>query len=441
VAPPRETVEARRSAALPNRLRAPAPWQTLRNGVDPESWMSRAHRRHGDVFTIRIAGQSAPFVVLAHPEAVKEAFALDPAAVDNGESADLLKPVIGTRSLLMLAGDEHLTRRKLVLPLFHGDRMRAYEGVIRAAAREAAGRWPLGEPGPALGRMQDLTFTVILRCVFGFDEGERVAGLSGRLRELLAWASDTRRQVMLFALGAERLMKLPGFRRLSEAIDAELGAEIDRRRSAPDLAQRDDILSLLIQARDADGRPLADDELRDELITLLVVGHETGASLIAWALHELARNAEAQDRLATGDDDYARAVVTEALRLRPPSPVVARRLLDATRIAGYDLPAGTNVMPCQLLVHRRPDLYEDPWAFRPERFLGRQPTPSEWFPFGGSVRRCVGASFAQLEARIVLEELIKELRFSPGSAAPERAKRRSVILIPARGCRLVADRR
>jgi cytochrome P450 len=341
----------------------------------------------------------------------------------------------------MLAGEEHLARRKLVLPPFHGDRMRAYEGVIRGAAREAVDQWPLERPVRALGRMQELTFSVILRCVFGFEEGRRVADLSGRLRELLSWASDTRRQVMLFALGAERLMRLPSFRRLTEAIDAELGVEIDRRRSAPDLARREDILSLLIQARGEDGRPLTDEELRDELITLLVVGHETGASLIAWALHELARYQAAQTLLAAGEGDFARAVVTETLRLRPPSPVVARRLLEPTRIAGYDLPVGTNVMPCQLLVHRRPDLYEDPWAFRPARFLDRRPAASEWFPFGGSVRRCVGASFAQFEARIVLEELTKALRFSTPKAAPERAKRRSVILIPARGCQVTAARR
>jgi cytochrome P450 family 135 len=427
--------------APPPRLRAPAGWQTLRNGVDPEGWMFKAHRRHGDVFAIRIAGQSAPFVVLAHPDAVKEAFALDPGSVDNGESADLLKPVIGTKNLLMLAGQEHLARRKLVLPPFHGDRLRTYEEVIRTAARGAAGEWPRDRPAPVLARIQELTFGVILRCVFGFEDLERVRSLSDRLRELLTWASDSRRQVLLFALGADRLMKLPRFRRLTEAVDAELTAEIERRRSADDLAERGDILSLLIQARGEDGQPLTDAELRDELITLLVVGHETGASLIAWSLHELARATETQERLAAGDDEYARAVVTETLRLRPPSPVVARRLLEPARVAGYDLPAGTNLMPCQLLVHRRPDLYEAPWSFRPERFVDRQPVPSEWFPFGGSVRRCVGASFAQLEARLVLQELTKGMRFTATTDRPERAKRRSVILIPGGGARLVAEAR
>lgn len=376
---------------------------------------------------------------MADPGAVKEVFAQGPEEVNSGEANLALRPLIGTRNVLMLDGTEHLRRRKLVLPPFHGERMRAYESTIRTMAAAEIERWPLGEPAPALPRMQRLTFEVILRCVFGVKE--EASGLATSMRRTLNWVTDMRRVLIIGFLGPERVLGMRRFRDQVEEVDRELEALIDRRRAAEDLAERADILSMLLLARDESGQALSAGELRDELVTLMVAGHETTAALIAWALHELARAPAAQDRLATDPDEYREAVVTETLRLRPPVSILLRKLREPLTIAGRRLPAGATVAPSTLLVHRRADLYPEPHAFRPERFLDRRPAASEWFPFGGSVRRCVGAAFARFEAQIVLEELTRALRFTPAGGRPERTGRRGPILVPGRGARLIAARR
>lgn len=427
------------SAELPNRLRAPVPWQTMRYGLDPEGFFAAGQQRHGDVFTVRVLAET--WVVVADPAGVKEVFSHGPEDLNSGEPNFALRPLIGTRNVLLLDGEEHLRRRRLVLPPFHGDRMRAYEGLIREAVAAQIDAWPLGEPAAVLPRMQDLTFSVILRSIFGVSEAERLRTLGAALQEMLTWVTDLRRGLYFAFLGPERLMRMRGFRRGVEAVDREVLGEIARRRTVSDLDQREDILSMLLQARDEDGEGLSDQELRDELVTLLVAGHETTATLIAWAAHELARDRESQRRLAAGEEGFAEAVVAETLRLRPPVPVVLRRLRTPLEIAGHELPAGATVAPSTLLVHRRPELYPDPTAFDPDRFVGRRPVASEWFPFGGAVRRCVGAAFAQFEARIVLEELTRALDLRPDRQRPERLGRRGPVLVPARGARVVAERR
>jgi len=424
---------------LPGRLRAPVALQTVHYGLWPEDFFARAQQRHGDVFTVRILGET--WTVLGHPHAVKEVFALGPAAVNSGEPNLALRPLLGTENVLLLDGDEHLARRKLVLPPFHGERMRSYGRTIQEAIRTEVAAIPLGQPVALLPHMQSLTFAVIMRCVFGLEDGGRLRSLGEAMRQMIGWITEMRGSFLYGVLGPDRVTRLRSFRKQIEAAHTLLDAEIQERRRVDDLSGREDILSLLIQARDADGAGLSDEELRDELVTLLVAGHETTATVLGWAVHALARDDQSQERLVAEPEQFGDAVITETLRLRPPVPVVLRRLLEPRTIAGHQLPAGATLAPCTLLVHRRPDLYPDPWRFDPTRFLDRRPAGSEWFPFGGSVRRCLGAAFAQFEARMVLAELSRSLQFRPERVRSERVGRRGPVLVPGRGARVIASRR
>jgi cytochrome P450 len=428
------------AAALPPGPRGPRAWQTIHYGLDPYGFFASAARAFGDVFTVRVMGET--WVVLAHPDAVREVFAHGPDDLDSGVANRSLRPVLGTRNLLLLDGDEHLRRRRIVLPPFHGERMRAYEGLIRAATRRKVAAWPAGVAAPTLPRMQDLTFGVVLRAVFGVEEGPGLERMAGVLRRFVAWTTDPRRGLVFAFLGPDRLMALPAYRRQRDELDRELLAEIAARRRAPDLAEREDILSLLVQARDEDGAPLSDRELRDELVTLLVAGHETTAAALSWALVELAGDAPAQARLAAGEPGLAEAAVAETLRLHPPVPLGGvRRLRRPLAISCHDLPAGATVAPCTLLVHRRPDVYAEPGTWRVDRFLGTRPPAGAWIPFGGGVRRCVGAAFAQFEARIVLDDLVRALALRPAGPTSRRTGRRGIVLVPWRGGPVIATPR
>lgn len=441
-----EALQPKREHALhgsegngPPVMRGSVLLHTLRFTFDPDGFFWAAHRRYGDIFKLRILGQE--WLAVADPDAVKEVFSHGPAEVNSGEANQALSPVLGTRNLLLLDGEEHLHRRRIVLPPFHGERMRAYDRTIRAAIAKQIAEWPLGEPVAALPRMQALTFEVIMRCVFGVDEGERVGELGEALQGMIAWVTDMRRVLFFFLVGPERLNSVPAFRRQLARVDREILAEISRRRALTDLEEREDILSMLVQATDEDGEHLSDEELRDELMTLLIAGHETTATLLSWAIHDLARDPASQDRLAREGGAFCDAVVTETLRLHPPTGGVARRLREPLSIGGYELQAGIDLVPVTLLVHRRADVYEDPWTFKPTRFLEVRPAAGGWFPFGGSVRRCIGASFAQFEAKIVLEELTKALSLRPVERRAERTSRRAVVLVPSKGARVVAQRR
>lgn len=410
----------------------------VRFTLDPDGFFASVHRRHGDVFKLRLLREE--WVAIAHPDAVREVFSYGPEQLDSGAANQALSPALGTRNLLLLDGEEHLHRRRIVLPPFHGERMRAYERTIRTAASDQIAKWPLHEPVAALPRMQELTFAVIMRCVFGVQD-EHVGALGDALRDMLAWLTDMRRVLFFFVVGPERLNSVPAFRRQLARVDSEILAEVARRRSLGDLAERDDILSMLVQAVDEQGEGLSDLELRDELMTLLTAGHETTATLLSWAIHDLARDAASQERLVAEGGEFADAVITETLRLHPPTGGVVRRLREPLTIAGYELPAGTDVLPITLLAQRRPDQYPRPWRFDPTRFVGAKPPPGAWFPFGGSVRRCIGAAFAQFEAKIVLEELFGALSFQPVGQRAERTSRRAIVLVPAKGARVVARRR
>ena len=426
--------------ALPPGPRRPVWLQTARYVVDPYGLFESAQRGLGDVFTLRVMSET--WVVLAHPEAVREVFAHGPDELDSGVANLALRPLLGTGNVLLLDGAEHLRRRKLVLPPFHGERMRAYEALMRATTRREISTWPAGVPLPTLPRMQAITFQVILRAVFGVEEGPQLERLASILRRFVGWSTDFRRGLVFAFLGPDRLMGLPAYRRQRDELDRALFAEIAARRRAPDLAEREDILSLLLQARDEQGVPLSDRELRDELVTLLVAGHETTAAALSWALVELARNPDVQARIADGEPGLAEATVSETLRLHPPVPLGAlRRLRRPLTIAGWELPAGATVAPCILLVHRREDVYPEPTEWRVDRFLGKRPPAGAWIPFGGGVRRCVGAAFAQFEARTVLDETVRALELQPAGPPSRWVGRRGVVLVPRRGGPVRVERR
>ena len=420
--------------ALPPGPRAPGALQSLYYGLDPYGFFGSARRRHGDVFTVRVTGQT--WVMLAHPDLVKQAFAHGPEEVDSGVANRPIRPLIGERNVLLLDGPEHLRRRKLVLPPFHGDRMRAYAPIVAEATRREIASWPSGEPHAVLGGMQRITLDVILRAVFGVEDAARLQRLRINVRKVLSWLTGYRAALIFTYAGPDRLQAMRSFRRQIDAVDQDVFTEITRRR-ASDFAGRDDVLSLLLGARFEDGSGLSDRDLRDELVTLLVAGHETTAALLAWAVHELARDAAAQERLAAGEDGWAEAVVTETLRLHPPVPLVVRRLREPLSFDGFALPAGVTVAPCSVVVHRRDDVWPEPASFRPERFIGTRPPAAAWFPFGGGVRRCLGAAFAQFEARTVLSQLAAAYAFRPAGRRRERVGRRGIVLVPARGGRVI----
>jgi cytochrome P450 len=398
--------------------------------------MERCQRRYGDMFKLKIASEGT-WVFVTHPDAVKQVFTGDPRLLHAGEGNKVLAPLLGSNSVLLLDEAPHMRQRKLMLPPFHGERMRTYRETMVAVTEAELEHWPEGEPVELWPRMQAITLEVIMRTVFGVSEGERLEALRPALRKLLDWGSDVRLLMVVAMLGPSRLEQLRPFTRVRDRADSLLFEEIRERRSAPDLAERDDVLSMLLQARYADGRGMSDQELRDELMTLLVAGHETTATALSWAIERLVRHPEMLDRLAAGDEDYLDAVVKETLRLRPVLPLVARRLTEPMEIGGRELPAGVAVTPCIYLMHRRPDVYPEPLRFRPERFLEEQPGTYTWIPFGGGVRRCLGATFAIFEMKTVLQTIAARLSLAPADPRPERITRRLITLVPERGAEVV----
>jgi cytochrome P450 len=411
---------------LPPGPRGPRPLHTLGWVTRPGPYAARLRRRFGDTFSLRIANE-ADWVMVSHPDAVRQVFTGDPDVLHAGEGNAVLKPLLGPRSVLLLDGADHLRDRKAMLPAFHGERMQAYGDLIAEIAAAEVARWPAGEIH-VRPRMQALTLEVIMRAVFGVRD-ER---MRERVASMLDWTTDPARLLLVVLAGPERVAKL--FRRVRRPVDELLTDEIARRRTAPDLEQREDILSMLLAHSEMD-----DATLRDELITLLVAGHETTATALAWALERLARHPGAWERLRTGDEDYLDAVVKETLRLRPVIPIVLRLLKAPMEIGGYELPAGIAVAPNILLMHTREDVYPQPRAFRPERFLETPAGTYTWIPFGGGVRRCLGASFAIFEMKAVLRAIAAGVeRLEPDRAASERVTRRAVTLVPARGARVIA---
>ena len=433
------------ATSFPPGPRLPPLVQGLLVAQDPIGWMVRRWRRYGDCFSSRF-----PFfgrvVYVADPDEAKRVFTGDDRLLHAGEANALpLGPVLGEHSVLTLDEDEHMRQRKLLLPAFHGENVRRYGELMTEIAERDLESWPLGHPFALRPHMQRVTLEVILRAVFGVREEERLRLYRERIPRL-AETSNLLIWLPLFRRDWGRRSPVARFRGALEAVDELIYGEISRRRSEPEPEDRDDVLSLLLAARHDDGSPMTDVELRDELMTLLTAGHETTATGLSWAFERLARTPAAMERLRAeleggGGEDYLDAVVKETLRVRPVITDVARKLTREAEVMGYRLPAGTLVLPAIAVLHRLPHVYPEPERFRPERFLEGQPEPYTWVPFGGGVRRCIGASFAQFEMKAVLRTVLSRARLRAADPAPERPRVRHVTIVPARGARVVLEER
>jgi cytochrome P450 len=412
--------------------------------LQPTKFFDQCHERMGDYFTLRPAADRL-LVVTVDPAAIKQVFTGDPNLLHAGEANVLLAPLLGRRSVLLLDGPEHMRQRKLILPPFHGERMRNYERAMAEAAEWHLAGWPRGRRFPVLGSMQAITLDVIMRVVFGVNDERQRERLAAPLRRQLDMVGSRLNVLMLF-LTTNRAggpgtrgpwKKIAAARREADELIYE---QIRARRADPRAAERTDVFSLLLAARDEEGEPLTDHELRDELMTLLVAGHETTATAMAWTLERIVRHPEVLQRLRDEPDgDYLDAVIKETLRLRPVVPAVARKLMAPMEFGGWPLPAGVHIAPSIYLLHRRADLYPDPTAFRPERFLEQPAGTYEWIPFGGGVRRCLGASFALMEMKVVLGTILKTVELASERARGESVTRRAVTFAPSRGGRIALE--
>ncbi len=442
-------------SSLPEGPRAPSVAQLALWIARPFELLRHCQRRYGDTFTLRWPAMP-PLVFVSTPAAIRQVFTGDPDVLHAGEGNAFLRPVLGSSSLLLLDGAAHLRQRRLLLPAFHGERMQSYATVMRDATEAAVDRWPLDRPFALSPELQTITLEVIVRTVFGIEQGPRLAGFA----RMLARCADSGNSPLLFAPALQRDLgpRSPWGRvaRTIREVDDALRAEVSRRR-AEGTAGRADVLSMMLEARDERGEPMTDAELRDELVTLLMAGHETTATALGWALAEIlshpevAARIDAELRAVVGDGPllpahvgqlaYLDATVREVLRLRPILPVVARLLSAPMELGGHALPAGVMVMPCIYLAHRRPELYPAPDALRPERFVGARVDPYAWLPFGGGTRRCLGMAFALYEMKVVLATILLRARLTlrPGYAL--RTVRRGITLAPSKGAPVVMHAR
>jgi cytochrome P450 family 135 len=410
------------SMPLPPGPREPAALQMSEWIVRPTALLRRCHVRYGEPFTLRIGWSDAPMVLVSDPADIKRIFAAGPDLLQGGASSSVLEPFAGPRSILLLDGSEHLRQRRLMLPPFHGEALARWRGTIaELAARELDG-WTSGTPVRAHGRMQHLTLEAILRVVFGTADPE----LRDAIRRTLDMTTSMPRLVAM-SLVQRPVGPWASFMRAVARLDELLYARID--------AEVDDgsVLAVLRSARHEDGSPPSREELRDQLVTLVAAGHETTAGALGWALERLARHPDVLARVRAGDDDYLEAVIKEVLRVRPVLSIVGRKTLAPFEVGGWTIPPGIHVVPCIYLTHRRADLWDDPTAFRPERFLDGAPEPYAFIPFGGGRRRCLGAAFATLEMREVLRAVAARFTLAPERGEGERMRRRSITLTPARG--------
>jgi cytochrome P450 len=429
---------------LPPGPRQPRAMQTVGWWSRPISFLERCRARYGKRFTIRLLS-APPFVMLSDPDDLKELFTAPPEVLHPGEGARILEPVVGKNSVILLDERDHLEQRRLMLPAFHGERMERLTSLMTEVADREAAAWPRGEPVALHPRLQALTMEIILRAVFGLDEGDRLDGLRTRLTEILALGSGPTGMLPFLQLDLGRLTPWARFVRLREEADALIFELISERRS--ESSDREDVLSMLLAARHEDGSPMSPQELRDELMTLLVAGHETTASELAWAFERLAREPAVLGRLVDeidrdDGDAYLTATVQETLRRRPVLPNAAPRLVkQPVEIGGWRYPPGVCVIANAYLVQHDPEIYPEPYQFRPERFLAESPGTYTWIPFGGGRRRCLGASFAMLEMKLVLRSVLARNEMRAGGAGLELSRRRSITLSPGGGATTVLDER
>jgi cytochrome P450 len=423
----------------------PSMLQAVGWALRPLPLMESSRERYGNIFTLRIR-HGRPWVFLSNPEDVGKVLTISPELVraGAGEANPLLGPLLGPRSVMLLDEPEHMTHRKFMLPSFHGAKMRAYgEMMVEVARKEIAG-WPVGEPFALWPRMQAISMEVVMRATFGNTEGPLMERLRGQLGRLTDWLNDSGRLTLLATFGSRWLSSSARFREVIAPVEATLREEVRRRRAAPGRPEDDGILSMLEQAYDENGSPMTEQELRDELITLLSDGPT--ATSLSWAFERLLRHPQKLARLSEevleGDGDaYTDAVVKEILRLCPAVPLVMRGLVEPMQLGGYTIPAGTTVAAAIYLVHHREDIYPRPFSFMPERFLDRAPENYTWIPFGSGVRRCVAAAFAQLEMKLVMRTVLEEVELGAASAGSQRATRSSVAFAPGDQAPVLVRRR
>ena len=424
--------------ALPPGPRTPALVNLVRFARRPVQLLEQWHERYGEVFTVKFSGLGKG-VYVSDPHAIKALFTGDQSDLLAGQANSVLSPIIGPHSVLTLDGPEHLRQRRLLLPPFQGSHVAGFRDVVREVAEREVASWKPGAELVLRDRMRALTFEVICRAVFGVTEPARVA----RMRTALAAVIDS--SPLFLIIGPLRWdlgRWSPGgrFARRLAAADGLIYEEIARRRKEPDLAGRTDVLSLLLQARDEDGTAMTDPELRDELMTMLGAGHETTATGLSFALELLMRHPAELERLresiAAGEDAYLDAVMKETLRLRPVIDAAQRTVTKPRQIGGHEIPAGVRVYPGIVSVHLRPDLYPDPKAFRPERWLEKEVESYAWLPFGGGIRRCIGAALAQAEMVEALRVIVPRVELQPLSAEPDPVVLKGVTLAPKHGVRV-----
>ncbi len=442
------------SGTLPPGPRLPAVIQGLWFVTRPVEYFERCRRRYGDPFTVRLPA-TPPVVLFSDPAAIREVFTGDDDALHAGEATVVLQPILGPNSLLLIDGERHLRERRMMMPPFHGDRMLAYGATMRQVTEDALATWPEGRAFPLLERTQAVTLDVILRTVFGLSEGPAMERLRDRLCRFVASAVNPLYLWRALQVDLGPLSPWGRFLRLRREIDALLDAEIDgRSASSP---ARNDVLELLLAARDEAGEPMRRAQLRDELMTLLLAGHETTATGLAWTVHRilsedgvLARLRAEVDGITAGGHvavdqvgrlEYLDGVIKETLRMNPVIPDVLRLVKRRLRIGGVDLPAGVAVAPNIHAAHRRPEAWPEPDRFHPERFVGTRPSPYEFFPFGGGSRRCLGMAFALYEMKVVLATLVAraDLALAPGYGV--RVVRRNITWVPSEGMPVVLTRR
>jgi len=422
-------------AAVPGS-RLPGVLQGIRYARDPIGFYVRLQRRYGNVFCV-----SFPYfkriVYIADPAVVKQVFTGDPAQFRAGEAnATVLEPAVGASSVLTLDGEEHMRQRKVLLPPFHGERVNRYGELIRDATERDIATWPADREFALRPHTQRITLEVILRAVFGISDEERsrraaaLVGTFAHRADLVTMFPALRRNFGRFSPWAR-------FLRARDELDEMIYEEIAERRAEPDPGERDDVLSLLLAAEHDDGSPMSDREVRDELVTVVGAGHETTATALAWALERLLRTPRVMSRLResieAGEEEYLDATIKETLRARPVIVDVARKLASPAEVGGYELPAGTFVLPAIAALHYREDLFPEPHEFRPERFIDGNADTYTWIPFGGGVRRCVGAAFAQYEMRVILRTILERTELRAPDPQPERIKLRNVTLAPGKG--------
>ena len=434
-----------RSESLPPGPRLPGPLQLLATWKRPAASLERLRQRYGKRITVRVPFQP-PMVMLSDPEEIKELFMTPPDALHPGEGARVLEPTLGKNSVIVLDEAAHLEQRKLMLPAFHGEKMQRLTGLMTELTEREIDSWPREQPVALHPRLQRLTLEIILRAVFGLEQGPRLEQLRDLLTEVLSFSTSP----LSILPAAQRLDRwLPSLRRLNEVLARSDGLifELIEERRANGNGSRDDVLAMLLEARHEDQSPMSPQELRDELMTALVAGHETTASQLAWAFERLAREpvvvARLVEELERGEgDDYLTATIQEILRRRPVLPNAEPRLTKRpVTIGGFEYPAGVLLLACAFLVHHDPDIYPDPYAFRPERFVDNPPGTYTWIPFGGGRRRCLGASFALQEMAIVLRAVLTRYALAPLNDKPEQTGRRSITFSPAGGATVILRER